>query len=53
MVSPLRVIRALVALALPSLHTLARRNRAAFPSRTRQWPLVNGQADVFQVGGRL
>ena len=53
MVSPLRVIRALVALTLPSLHTLARRNRAAFPSRTRQWPLVNGQADVFQVGGRL
>jgi hypothetical protein len=41
MVSPLRVIRALVALALPSLRTLARRNRATFPSRTRPWPLVN------------
>jgi hypothetical protein len=41
MVSPLRVIRALVALSLPSLRTLARRNRATFPSRTPPWPLVD------------
>jgi hypothetical protein len=32
---------------------LSRRNRATFPSHTRPWPLVNREADVFQVGGRL
>jgi hypothetical protein len=32
---------------------LSRRNRATFPSHTRPWPLVNREADVFQVGGAV
>jgi hypothetical protein len=51
MVSQSRMVRLLV--ALPSLRTRTRRNRATFPYRTRPWPLVNRYADVFQVGGRL